>query len=211
MKKIGIAIGILAILVIGGFVIQSAQQDNDTPPSDNATTGEPAAPSAKKSTEAAQGEQKPAPSKAPPAKVEPVIAYCQKAANDNASSAATQALADKGGLVAILQKEAALNGDPYTCGDYYLAHGGDIDATDPRTDSEHLTPLLFAIKRNDPRMVSYVIDHDADLKKRGGSNDVRPYGYAVFLALQNRSTNYNPVIAQLDKALKTSAAGTGGS
>ena len=124
--------------------------------------------------------------------------------------AATRALADKGGLVAILQHEAALGGDPYTCGDYYLAHGGDIDATDPRTDSEHLTPLLFAIKRNDPRMVSYVIDHDADLKKRGGPNDVRPYGYAVFLALQNRSTNYNPVIAQLDKALKTSAAGTGG-
>ena len=56
-----------------------------------------------------------------------------------------------------------------------------------------------------------VIDNDADLKKRGGPNDVRPYGYAVFLALQNRSTNYNPVIAQLDKALKTSAAGTGGS
>ena len=44
MKKIGIAIGILAILVIGGFVIQSAQQDNDNPPSDNATTGESAAP-----------------------------------------------------------------------------------------------------------------------------------------------------------------------
>ena len=60
-------------------------------------------------------------------------------------------------------------------------------------------------------MVRYVIDNDADLKKRGGPNDVRPYGYAVFLALQNRSTNYNPVIAQLDKALKTSAAGTGGS
>ena len=190
MKKIGIAIGILAILVIGGFVIQNVQQDNETAPSDNTATGGPAA---------------------PPAKTDPAIAYCEKAANDNASSAATQTLADKGGLVAILQHEAALGGDPYTCGDYYLAHGGDIDAKDPRADSEHLTPLLFAIKRNDPRMVRYVIDNDADLKKRGGPNDVRPYGYAVFLALQNRSTNYNPVIAQLDKALKTSAAGTGGS
>ncbi|MBH03150.1 MAG: hypothetical protein CMP08_03340 [Xanthomonadales bacterium] len=206
MKKIGIAIGILAILVIGGFLIQSVQQDNEAAPSDNNATGGPAAPSASKSPEAAGDQQEPASSESPPAELEPAIAYCEKAANDNASSAATRALADKGGLVAILQHEAALGGDPYTCGDYYLAHGGDIDATDPRTDSEHLTPLLFAIKRNDPRMVDYVIDHDADLRKRGGPNDVRPYGYAVFLALQNRSTNYNPVIAQLDKALKASAA-----
>lgn len=39
MKKIGIAIGILAILVIGGFVIQNVQQDNETAPSDNTATG----------------------------------------------------------------------------------------------------------------------------------------------------------------------------
>lgn len=215
MKKIGIAIVILALIVVGGRLVWRAQHGNESAPTGKpqatAPTGKDKA--GKTAAPATEAPAKPKPTKPeqpPAAKPEPAVAYCQAAAKDNADTAATKALAKQGGLVAILQHEAALNGDPYTCGQYYLAHGGNIDAQDARADSEHLTPLLFAIKRNDPRMVTYVIDHGADLKKRGGPNDVRPYGYAVFLALQNRSTNYNQVIAKLDKALKSAASQSGG-
>ena len=116
-------------------------------------------------------------------------------------------LAQAGGVVQIFQHEAALK-SPYDCASFYLKHGLSIDAADPRPDSQHLTPLLFSIKRNDPKMVKFVLDHGANLQQRGGPNDTRPYGYAVFMALQNQSTNYNQVIGMLDTAMQDQNAKT---
>lgn len=128
--------------------------------------------------------------------------FCGRDLSDTASRTSDAVtLAQAGGVVQIFQHEAALKA-PYDCADFYLQHGLNIDAVDPRPDSKHLTPLLFAIQRNDPKMVHFVLDHGADLQQRGGPDKIKPYGYAVFLALQHQSTNYNPVINILDKALK---------
>lgn len=136
----------------------------------------------------------------------PAELFCGRDLSDVASRTSDAVtLAQAGGVVQIFQHEAALK-DPYGCADFYLKHGLDIDAVDPRPDSEHLTPLLFAIKRNDPKMVHFMLDHDADLQQRGGPNQIKPYGYAVFLALKNQSTNYNQVIGILDSALQKQPA-----
>lgn len=208
MKKIVVAGIALLVVVIGAGLIWQTQH-RPAPVADN-SAGEKSEPAAPNKPQTPEPKKRPA-EEAPKAKPEksaedPVLAYCRRAASDKADASATAALAKQGGLVAILNKESALKGDPYACGDYYLAHGGDIDAKDPRESSEHLTPLLFAIQRNDPKMLACIIDHGADLKKRGGPEDVKPYGYAVFLALKNRATNYNRVIADLDAALKKAPA-----
>ncbi|MDA3920491.1 MAG: ankyrin repeat domain-containing protein [Salinisphaera sp.] len=136
----------------------------------------------------------------------PAEQFCGRDFSDVSSRTSdAAALAKAGGLVQIFQHEAALS-DPYGCADFYLKHGLNIDAADPRSDSQHLTPLLFAIKRNDPKMVTFMLDHGADLKQRGGPEKIKPYGYAVYLALHNRSTNYNPVIGLLDQALTKQSA-----
>lgn len=113
-------------------------------------------------------------------------------------------LADKGGLVHIFEREARL-ADPYGCADFYLTHGLNIDAVDPRDEHEPLTGLFFAIERNDPKMVHFMIDHGADLKKRAGTDEVKPMGYAYSLALKDNRIDRNKVIGILDKALTRQA------
>ncbi|MES1924827.1 hypothetical protein [Salinisphaera sp. T31B1] len=121
-----------------------------------------------------------------------------------------QALAAAGGLVHIFEREAQL-ADPYGCADFYLEHGLDIDAVDPRPDHDRLTGLFFAIKRNDPKMVHFMIDHGADLDKRAGRKDTKALGYAYYLALQDQRINRNEVIGILDSTLtEQSAAATAG-
>lgn len=167
------------------------------------TSSEPAAQQPEK-TQASQAAAKNQ-AKAQP-KQSAAALFCGRDLSDVASRTSDAVtLAQAGGAVQIFQHEAALK-DPYGCADFYLQHGLNIDAVDPRPDSKHLTPLLFAIQRNDPKMVHFMLDHGADLQQRGGPNKIKPYGYAVFLALNNRSTNYNQVIAILDDALKKQSA-----
>ena len=163
----------------------------------NTATGEPA-------PQRDQGKQAAAPAKKPAGS--PAEQYC--AADHDKSD--TRAITQAGGLVQIFQHEAAL-ADAYDCATAYLNHGGPVNAADPRADSEHLTPLLFAIKRNDPKMVHFMLDHGADPHQRGGPKNIRPYGYAVFEALHNQSTNYNAVINILDSALGDEPASSSGS
>lgn len=136
----------------------------------------------------------------------PAERYCA----DKHDKSDTKRLRQTGGLVQIFQHEGAL-ADAYGCAATYLKHGGDVNASDPRDDSEHLTPLLFAVKRNDPKMMHFLLDHGADPQKRGGPDKIKPYGYAVFQALHNRSTDYNKVINILDAALGDKPASGQGS
>ncbi|HET7313139.1 hypothetical protein [Salinisphaera sp.] len=136
----------------------------------------------------------------------PAERYCA----DGHDKAYTEAVISNGGLVQIFRHEAALV-DAYACAAAYLKHGGSVNAIDPRPDSDHLTPLLFAIKRNDPKMVRFMLDHGADPHKRGGPQKIEPYGYAVFQALHHQSTNYNAVIDILNSALGDHPASSGGS
>lgn len=114
-------------------------------------------------------------------------------------------LQQAGGLVHIFEREARLD-DPYGCADFYLDHGLAIDAVDPRTDGERLTGLFYAIKRNDPRMLNFMIDHGADLQKRAGAKDTRAMGYAYYLALQDQRIDRNEVIGILDSELTRQAS-----
>lgn len=187
------ALAVLIIVIVAGGWYWTTQQSPQPPAEQPAqsTSSQPAEPSK------SQPEQSPA------------EIFCGRDLSDTASRTSDAVtLAQAGGVVQIFQHEAALNA-PYDCADFYLQHGLAIDAVDPRPDSRHLTPLLFAIRRNDPKMVHFMLDHGADLQQRGGPDKIKPYGYAVFLALKHQSTNYNPVISILDKALKKQSAKAG--
>lgn len=114
-------------------------------------------------------------------------------------------LRESGGLVHIFEREARLD-DPYGCADFYLAHGLEIDAADPRADHDQLTGLFYAIQRNDPKMLHFMIDHGADLQQRAGKKDTRAMGYAYYLALQDQRIDRNPVIGILDDTLTRQAS-----
>ncbi|WP_348764795.1 ankyrin repeat domain-containing protein [uncultured Salinisphaera sp.] len=114
-------------------------------------------------------------------------------------------LREAGGLVYIFEREARLE-DPYGCADFYLAHGLDIDAADPREGGEKLTGLFYAIQRNDPKMLRFMIDHGADLEQRAGKNDTRAMGYAYFLALKDQRIDRNGIIGILDSELTRQAS-----
>ena len=97
---------------------------------------------------------------------------------------------------------------------FFLLCGLDVDAVDTREDTEPLTPLFFAIKRNDPKMLRFMIDHGADLNKRAGvanadGERLKPLGYAYNLAFDDTRIDRNKVIGILDSAL-TEQSATGG-
>lgn len=117
-------------------------------------------------------------------------------------------LRQAGGLVHIFEREARLD-DPYGCADFYLAHGLDVNAVDPRDDKPPLTGLFYAIQRNDPKMVRFMLGHGADLQKRAGKNDTRAMGYAYYLALKDQRIDRNEVIGILDSALTRQTAEAG--
>lgn len=114
--------------------------------------------------------------------------------------------------VADLQAAGGLNyifshghmSPPFKCAAYYLALGLDIDASASTTG---LTPLLYAINANAPRLVTFLIDHGADLHKKAGEHQLAPMGYAYYLALNNRTINRSQIISIINKAL-TKAGGT---
>ena len=95
-----------------------------------------------------------------------------------------------------------------------LERGLDVDAVDTREKTEPLTPLFFAIKRNDPKMLRFMLDHGADLNKRAGvanadGERLKPLGYAYNLAFDDTRIDRNEVIGILDSAL-TEQSATGG-
>jgi|GEM_PF-1443424 len=218
MKKGVVAVVVLLVAIAAGalYFSKTAEPpapDTATPESDTTAATEPPAPSrpdenaTKESADAqpqakTEAQAEPAPPPPPP----PPKDFCERDfQNVDARKADITALQAQGGLVHIFEREAQL-ADPYGCADFYLEHGLDIDAADPREDHDKLTGLLFAIQRNDPKMVHFMIDHNADLQKHGGSKEIRPYGFAVYLAMRNRSTNYNEVIGIVDGALTAQAA-----
>ena len=149
------------------------------------------------------------------ADAEPVEAgFCERDFDATEARAAdVEALRAAGGLVYIFEREAALD-DPYGCANYYLERGLDVDAVDTREDTEPLTPLFFAIKRNDPKMLRFMLDHGADLNKRAGvanadGERLKPLGYAYNLAFDDTRIDRNEVIGILDSAL-TEQSATGG-
>ena len=215
MKKGVVAVVVLLVAIAAGalYFSKTAEPpapDTATPESDTTAATEPTAPSrpdenASKELADAQPQAK-TEAKAEPAPSPPPKDFCERDfQNVDARKADITALQAQGGLVHIFEREAQL-ADPYGCADFYLEHGLDIDAADPREDHDKLTGLLFAIQRNDPKMVHFMIDHNADLQKHGGSKEIRPYGFAVYLAMRNRSTNYNEVIGIVDGALTAQAA-----
>lgn len=218
MKKgIIAAIAVIAIVIIGAAVYWSGRSRQPAPnqateqPTNQATntqTGPSTAPAPSSNGQNTQsGGAAPAQQAATKKPAgSPAERYCA-AGHDKAD---TKTITQAGGLVQIFQHEAAL-ADAYGCATAYLKHGGKVDEVDPRADSEHLTPLLFAIKRNDPKMVHFMLDHGADPNKRGGPQKIKPYGYAVFQALHHQSTNYNTVINILDSALGDHPASSSGS
>lgn len=140
----------------------------------------------------------PATTKAPAAHA----GFCQRDFSDVAARKAdVPRLQQAGGVVHIFEHAA----HPYRCAAFYLGHGLDINAADPRPDHGDLTGLEYAIKRNNPKMVRFMIHHGANLQERAGSRRLKPYGYAVYLAFHDRNVDRNPVISILDKALTAAA------
>ncbi|MES1934700.1 hypothetical protein C27AD_00035 [Salinisphaera hydrothermalis C27AD] len=215
-KGIIAAIAGVAIVIIGATVYWSGpsrhaapaqatnQATNSPPNTQNGSSTTPTSPDKTEDKGSGTTPSEQAAAKKPAGS--PAERYCA----DSHDKADTKAITQAGGLVQIFQHEAAL-GDAYGCATAYLKHGGNVDEVDPRADSDHLTPLLFAIKRNDPKMVRFMLDHGADPNKRGGPQKIKPYGYAVFEALHNQSTNYNAVINILDSALGDHPASSNGS
>lgn len=217
MKKgVVTALIVLAVLAAGGYWLApetepestpapptaaaNGEADADTPPAERATLEQPRAPTAP--------EPKPGdPAAEPQAQAAPEPeGFCARDFDDiETRTADVDALEAAGGLVHIFEREARLE-DPYGCADFYLAQGLDVDAIDPRADREALTGLHFAIQRNDPKMLRFMIEHGADLKKRAGEKDVKPLGYAYYLALNDTRIDRNAVIGILDTELTKQAA-----
>lgn len=127
----------------------------------------------------------------------PAARYCA-ADHDKAD---TKALTQAGGLIQIFQHDSELQ-NAYRCAEDYIKHGGRINQIDPRKKGESLTPLLYAIKRDDAKMVRFMLSHGANLEQRGGKNNLKPYGYAVAQGLRNRDKDYNAVIKLLNTAME---------
>ena len=213
---------VLAMVVVGVYWVTQppAPTGGPDPATGTATSdGEAASKPDTASADAPAEEPSEAPSDSeqPPdeAEAEPVKAdFCERDFDaTEARSADVEALRAAGGLVYIFEREAALD-DPYGCADYYLERGLDVDAVDTRDDTEPLTPLFFAIKRNDPKMLRFMIDHGADLNKRAGvanadGERLKPLGYAYNLAFDDTRIDRNEVIGILDSAL-TEQSATGG-
>ncbi|MGB7758132.1 MAG: ankyrin repeat domain-containing protein [Salinisphaera sp.] len=220
MKKGIIAAAlVIAIAIIGVAIYGSgALQHNGPTQSANTPAQQPTTNPAQTTEQhhTASSEQTPPPEQNKPSATSatndnklagsPAERYCA----DGHDKSDTQAITRAGGLVQIFQHEGAL-ADAYGCATAYLDNGGKVNAVDPRSGSDHLTPLLFAIKRNDPKMVHFMLDHGADPHERGGPQKIKPYGYAVFQALHHRSTDYNTVINILDSALGDHPASSNGS
>ena len=215
-KGIVIALILLAAIAAGVFyVLQPVDSPapETTPEPNAAATTQDAAPDGK-----AASPPKPSatPGSEPQAAAEPEQAntpeppaqpkgFCERDFDDiDARQADVSELQAQGGLVHIFEQEARL-ADPYGCADFYLEQGLNIDAVDPRENGDQLTGLFFAIQRNDPQMVNFMIDHGADLKKRAGKNDTRAMGYAYYLALNDQRIDRNEVIGLLDTALTEQA------
>ena len=155
-------------------------------------------------------EPKPQPQPQPPkSQPEPAVAASDFCDRDFHNAAARKkdvpALTKAGGLVYIFEREARLS-DPYGCAAFYLAHGLNIDAVDPRAGHGRLTALDFAIKRNDTKMLHFMIDHGADLKKKATVKHIEPMGYAYLMAFSDDRINRNAVISILNDALEARAA-----
>jgi len=103
-----------------------------------------------------------------------------------------------GGLVLLLRRKQAA--PPFACAAFYLSQGLDVNAVNP----DGVSALHYAIDANAPQMVQFVIDHGADLHQKAGDKQLEPMGYAYYLALNDRSTNRNPVIEILNAALEKS-------
>ena len=135
---------VLAMVVVGVYWVTQppAPTGGPDPAAGTATPdGEAASKPDTASADAPAEEPSDAPSDSeqPPdetqADAEPVEAgFCERDFDaTEARSADVEALRAAGGLVYIFEREAALD-DPYGCADYYLAHGLEIDAVDPRDD-----------------------------------------------------------------------------
>lgn len=207
MKKgVVLALVLLVAIATGAVYLtrQSTSQPSQTTPPANTE-----APTSESNTDAAQAAAEPDDSEtqaaAEPAPPPPPKDFCardfQKVAERKADVADLQS---QGGLVHIFEREAQL-ADAYGCADFYLEQGLDIDAVDPREDHDKLTGLFFAIQRNDPKMVRFMIDHGADLEKRAGKSNTKAMGYAYYLALQDQRINRNEVIGILDAELTRQA------
>ncbi|GAB3676557.1 hypothetical protein [Salinisphaera aquimarina] len=206
---------IIAVVVLAAIAASAYWFETRSPTPGPSPTTEPASPA----PETNEGEQNTPPAnagetvppepnaqaEAEPAPPPPPKDFCARDFADvEAREADASRLKAQGGLVHIFEREAQL-ADPYGCADFYLQHGLDIDATDPRSDHEPLSGLFFAIQRNDPKMLNFMIDHGADLKKRAGKKDTRALGYAYYLALNDTRINRNEVIGILDAALTRQA------
>lgn len=106
----------------------------------------------------------------------------------------------KGGLIYLFGRQEQLQ-QPFACADYYIAHGLDIDARDPRSGHPPLTALTYAIRQNDPRLTKFVIQRGASLEKPAGHENLKPMAYAYRLAMKYTSVDRNAVIAVLNDAL----------
>jgi len=209
MKK-GVAIAVVVLAVAGAGVVywlSGEQQPQSQPSAAGPTapaTDAPEQPDTSSDNLTASPATTVSPAQSPDRTPEPV-GFCERDFDDtDAREADTEALENAGGLVYIFEREARLD-DPYGCADYYLAHGLEIDAVDPRDDHAPLTGLFFAIKRNDPKMVRFMIEHGADLKEPAGKDDIKPMGYAYSLALKDTRIDRNEVIGILDAALTQQA------
>ncbi|MES1951531.1 hypothetical protein S4A8_11787 [Salinisphaera sp. S4-8] len=195
---VAIFLGLLIFWLAGGPGYLTPDADRAEAQSDQAAlvTDDAAATGAKDSETAQASAEKPA--------QEP--GFCERDFDQVAEREAdVPELRDAGGLVYIFEREARLD-DPYGCADFYLAHGLDINAADPREDGEQLTGLFYAIQRNDPKMLRFMIDHGADLQQRAGKNDTRAMGYAYFLALKDQRIDRNRIIGMLDSELTRQAS-----
>lgn len=113
-----------------------------------------------------------------------------------------QRLAERGGLIYLFNRRKLIR-NPLECASYYLARGLNIDARDPRPGHPPLTALTYAIKQNDLRLASFLIDHGASLKKPAGRNHLKPLPFAYNLAFSYPSVNRNEMIGLLTDALAT--------
>lgn len=117
-----------------------------------------------------------------------------------AAAPSVQTLAREGGLVYLFAHRQRV-AHPYACASYYLDHGLDIDAKDPRPGYRPLTALTYAIRQNDVQLTRYVIQHGANLYKPADRAGLKPLAYAYHLALENTSVDRNTIIGILSDAL----------
>jgi len=118
----------------------------------------------------------------------------------NATAPSVQTLAREGGLVYLFAHRQRV-AQPYACASYYLDHGLNINAKDPRPGYRPLTALTYAIRQNDPRLTRFLIQKGASLYKPADRAGLKPLAYAYHLAVKYTSVNRNTVIGILSDAL----------